>query len=296
MAAGNPHPSNAFFDRTGAQIVRLMAYSLLAIVLMAIDQRGHYGSRVRAAVSMLAVPFYSAIEWPFAVGRSVREQTRNQQQLLTENRTLQEALAKANGQLLSMAGIQSENQRLRELLGSSSNLRVDFRFAELIRVDLDPFSHQVVINKGHLDGVTDGQPVIDGSGVIGQVETVLPGQATIRLISDPDHALPVQVVRSGLRTIAYGTGDTQVLLLPNVSINADINSGDQIVTSGLGDRFPAGYPVAEIMSVQRRPGRTFAMVFARPYGALDRGREVLLLEVTPEQPATEPADAEQVGQ
>jgi len=296
MAAGNRHQPSAFFDRTGGQIVRLMAYSLLAIVLMAIDQKGHYGSRVRAAVSMLAVPFYSAIEWPFAVGRSVREQTRNQQQLLAENRALQEALAKANGQLLSMADIQSENRRLRELLGSSSNLRAEFQFAELIRVDLDPFSHQVVINKGHLDGVTDGQPVIDGSGVIGQVETVLPGQATIRLISDPDHALPVQVVRSGLRTIAYGTGDTQVLLLPNVSINADIKSGDRIITSGLGDRFPAGYPVAEIMSVQRRPGQTFAKVFARPYGALDRGREVLLLDVRSDGEDSGPVSPEQGGQ
>jgi len=134
--------------------------------------------------------------------------------------------------------------------------------------------------------VVIGQAVIDGLGIVGQVEDVHRHFSTVRLISDPDHALPVQINRTGLRTVAYGSGATSHLLMPNVPLQADVSPGDMIVTSGLGDRFPPGFPVGEVISVNRDSGETFATVYLRPYAALDRGREVLLVD--PQQPAEMP--------
>jgi rod shape-determining protein MreC len=148
----------------------------------------------------------------------------------------------------------------------------------MIRVELDPFAHKVWIDRGERDGVVVGQAVIDGLGIVGQVEDVHAHIASVRLISDPDHALPVQINRTGLRTVAYGSGQTSHLLMPNVPLQADVSPGDMVVTSGLGDRFPAGFPVGEVGSVQRDRGSTFATVYLRPFAALDRGREVLLIE------------------
>ena len=152
----------------------------------------------------------------------------------------------------------------------------------MIRVDLDPFSHKVWIDRGSEQGVTEGQAVIDGRGIVGQVENVHRYASTVRLISDPDHALPVQINRTGLRTVAFGTGDTSHLLMPNVPLQADVGEGDMIVTSGLGDRFPPGFPAGEVARVERNSGDTFAIVYVRPYAALDRGREVLLIEAKTE--------------
>jgi len=146
------------------------------------------------------------------------------------------------------------------------------------RVDLDPFSHKVWIDRGTGDGVFVGQAVIDGLGIVGQVEDVHRHFSIVRLISDPDHALPVQINRTGLRTVAYGSGETSYLLMPNVPLQADVSPGDMIVTSGLGDRFPPGFPVGEVEHVDRDSGKTFATVYLRPFAALDRGREVLLIE------------------
>ena len=185
-----------------------------------------------------------------------------------------------------------ENERLRRLLGAASSLQVNYHFAELLRIDLDPFSHRVLINRGRNDGVLSGQAVIDSGGVMGQVESVLPGMAYVILISDPGHALPVQVARTGHRSIIYGSGDTSILRLSELPINIDLQPGDHLLTSGLGERFPAGYPVAEVMSVQREPGQTFAVAYARPLAALDRGREVLLLEPRLQKTATVPAEAD----
>jgi rod shape-determining protein MreC len=177
--------------------------------------------------------------------------------------------------------LSEENRRLRSLIEGAQGQTFEFQYAELVRVDLDPFSHKVVVNRGAVDKVTTGQAVIDGAGVMGQVEDVRPHFSTIRLISDPNHALPVQINRTGLRTVAFGSGETGVLRMPSVPRQADVREGDLIVTSGLGDRFPGGYPVATVTGIYREEGQTFVLVEATPLAALDRGREVLLIS-TPE--------------
>jgi len=161
--------------------------------------------------------------------------------------------------------------------------------AEIIRVDVDPFRHRVRINKGSSDGVFKEQPVLDAFGIIGQVTRVYRSTSEVILISDNEHAVPVQVNRNGIRTIAVGTGDIHRLSLPYLTVESDVKAGDLLVSSGLDGIFPAGYPVATILKVERNPAETFAVVEAKPLAELDRSREVLLL--WSEKPAAESAEA-----
>lgn len=256
---------------------RLMIYMLLAVVLMAMDQSGNFVPRIRAAAAYLVEPVYLVAELPVRALRGLRTYTRSYSTLAEENRAQAEALLLQAAQIQRLAALEQENARLRALLDAIDGRSFDYRFAELIQVSMDPYAHQVVINRGLRDGVVAGQAVIDGLGILGQVETVQRGQARVRLISDPDHAIPVQVVRTGERTLAFGTGDAQRLELPNLPIQSDVRVDDLLVTSGLGDRFPPGFPVALITAVERDTGGAFSRVDARPLALLDRGREVLLV-------------------
>jgi rod shape-determining protein MreC len=272
-----------------------MMYGLLAIVLMAMDHRGQYVPRFRSLAGHLVEPVHYVVEWPVRALRGVFGFLQGTQTLRRENAALQRDLLQQKGSLQRLDAMVEENARLRALLdGASSGHRFEFQFAELIEVDLDPFSHKVIIDRGLDRGIVSGQAVIDGAGIMGQVEDVFQGQSTVRLISDPNHALPVQINRTGLRTVAFGVGDTAHLSMPAVPREADVRVGDLVVTSGLGGRFPSGYPVAIVASVDRREGLTFAQVWATPVAALDRGREVLLLkpaapdQATPDQAAPDP--------
>lgn len=267
-----------------------MMYILLAIVLMMMDQRGHYVPRIRGAMELALEPVFHVVSWPSDALQLLDRRTRARSELIAENQQLQQQLLKMLGSIQTQAALAQENQRLRDLLDATRGRAYDFQFAEMIRVDLDPFSHKIWIDRGGDDSVTVGQAVIDGLGIVGQVEDVHRHFSTVRLISDPDHALPVQINRTGLRTVAFGSGETSHLLMPNVPLQADVSPGDLIVTSGLGDRFPPGFPVGEVERIERDSGETFATVYVRPFAALDRGREVLLIKP---QADTESPPAEQ---
>lgn len=271
-----------------------MLYGLLAAVLMAMDQRGHYVPRMRSAIEYLVEPVYHVVEWPLDATRNLFTQFQSRRSLRHENDRLRMQLLSQEAAIQRLAALAEENKRLRSLFEGARGKEFEYRFAELLQVDLDPFSHQVLIDRGSSDGVVVGQAVIDGAGVMGQVEEVHLHFSTVRLISDPNHALPVQINRTGLRTVAFGTGQTGFLSMPSVPREADVRQGDLIVTSGLGDRFPGGYPVARVSGINREEGLTFAQVQAQPLAALDRGREVLLIS-TPEPepvPAPEPVEDE----
>jgi rod shape-determining protein MreC len=267
-----------------------MLYGLVAVVLMAMDQRGHYVPRIRGAVEYLVEPVYHVIEWPLRATRNLFTQFQSRRSLRHENERLRERLLSQQAALQRLDTLTEENRRLRALLDGAQSQGFAYQFAELVRVELDPFSHKVIIDRGLLDGVQVDQAVIDGSGVMGQVEDTHLHFSDVRLISDPHHALPVQVNRTGLRTVAFGTGETGVLKLSSVPMQADVREGDLIVTSGLGDRFPSGYPVALISRIEREEGQTFAIVEAEPLAALDRGREVLLIGVEEAPPEPSPVD------
>ena len=255
-----------------------MIYMLLAIVLMFMDQQGRYVPRIRSVMELAIEPVFHVVNWPSQALESLQQRSRARSELITENQQLQQQLLETAGSVQTQAALQQENQRLRDLLEATQGRAFSFSFAEMIRVDLDPFSHKIWVDRGVDDGVVVGQAVIDGLGIVGQVEDVHRHFSIVRLISDPDHALPVQINRTGLRTVAYGSGETSHLLMPNVPLQADVSPGDVIVTSGLGDRFPPGFPVGEVERVERDRGETFATVYMRPFAALDRGREVLLIE------------------
>jgi rod shape-determining protein MreC len=260
-----------------------MLYGLLAVVLMAMDHRGQYVPRLRSMAQYAIEPVYHLVEWPVSALRNLYGQFQSRRSLRHDNKRLAQQLLSQRGALLRMQSLEEENQRLRALFEGAESQPHQYHFAELLGVELDPFSHQVMIDRGSGDGVQPGQAVIDGHGVMGQVEDVQLHFSSVRLISDPSHALPVQINRSGLRTVAFGMGEINHLNLPNIPREADVREGDLIVTSGLGLRFPGGYPVAVVTSIDRQEGLTFARVEAAPLAALDRGREVLLISV-PEQP------------
>lgn len=280
MVTGSSGAETKFFG-PAAQTARLMFYGLLAVVLMAMDQRGHYVPQIRSMALYLVEPVYHLVEWPARAARNLFGQFQSRRSLRQDNEALKQQLLSQQGALQRFATLVEENRRLRSLIEGSEGQSFEFQYAELVGVDLDPFSHKVVVNLGALNGVQRGQAVIDGAGVMGQVEDIRPHFSTIRLISDPNHALPVQINRTGLRTVAFGSGETGMLRMSGIPRQADVREGDLVVTSGLGNRFPGGYPVAVISRINRQEGQTFVLVEAMPLAALDRGREVLLIR-TPE--------------
>lgn len=255
-----------------------MMYILLAVVLMSMDQRDQYVPQIRATMERGFEPVFRLAGWPLRAWQSLGQQSTARNELIADNQRLNSELLKTAGSVQTLAALEQENHRLRKLLDATQGRAYNFTFAEMIRVDLDPFSHKVWIDQGEQQGIISGQAVIDGLGIVGQVEEVFRNSSTVRLISDPDHALPVQINRTGLRGVAFGTGATGHLIMSNIPQQADIDVGDVIVTSGLGDRFPPGFPVGVVEKVERDMGESFASAQVRPYAALDRGREVLVVE------------------
>lgn len=250
---------------------------VVSLALMIIDHRQHHLESVRAAVSTLTYPLQYIASLPLSAGDAISETFSSRTQLQDENRNLKKENLLLQVRQQKMNALETENMRLRNLLESSFKIGDRVLIAELMAVDLDPYRQQVLINKGSNSGVFKGQPVLDANGIMGQVVQVNRSTSSVLIITDTSHALPVQVNRNGLRTIAMGTGRINELALPNLPNNADIREDDLLVTSGLGGRFPPGYPVAKVTSVVREPGQPFASVQARPSAHLERTREVLLV-------------------
>lgn len=249
----------------------------LSMVLMTLDHRYTQLESLRAGLSIVVYPLQLAVELPGSIADWFREALATRRRLQEENASLHTQLLMLKAQGQKLQALEVENIRLRELLESSFDIGEKVLVAELMSANLDPYKHQIVINKGELDRVYPGQPLLDAEGVMGQVVHVGPYTSTAVLITDTSHAIPVQVNRNGIRTIALGSGTINKLELPYLPNNADVQAGDLLVTSGLGGRFPAGYPVAVVEAVQHDPGHTFARIVAKPTARLDRSREVLLV-------------------
>lgn len=241
------------------------------------DHRHAHLDTLRQGLSVLAYPLQFAVNLPVEAAEWLSETVISHQSLVEENASLHAQNTLLNLRLQKLSALQTENMRLRELLDSSFKVADRVVVAELLAVDLEPFSRQVVINKGTMNSVYVGQPLLDANGVVGQVAEAGPLNSHVILITDPSHAIPVLVNRNGLRTVAVGTGASNELELQYIPNNADIKVGDLLVTSGLGERFPPGYPVGTVTRVARDPSRPFALVEAKPSAHLDSGREVLLV-------------------
>ncbi len=253
-----------------------MLLAIASVVLMTLDHRQHHLESIRAGISVLLYPLQYAIDLPVSLAHWSRESLATRDALLNENQRLRTEQLLFQARLQKFEALETENERLRELLNSSRKVGERVLIGELVTIDLDPFRHQVVINKGSRHGVYEGQPLLDANGVMGQVIHVTPMTNTAMLITDPSHAIPAQVNRSGLRVIAIGTGESHRLEVPHIPNNADIREGDLLVTSGLDRRFPPGYPVARVVSVRKDPSQPYSLVTAEPTAHLERSREVLL--------------------
>ena len=256
---------------------RLLVFVLASVVLMAVDQRASYLDSLRGHLLTAVYPLQVVVDLPIRAGRWATENLAARQELVVQNTTLKHERLLLNSRLTKFADLEAENKRLRNLLESSAKIADRVLIAEILSVDMDPFRRRIVLNKGFRSGVVIGQSLIDSNGIMGQVVTVGPFSSNALLITDPSHAMPVQVNRNGLRSVALGTGSLNLLELNHIPNNADVRVGDLLVTSGLGGRFPAGYPVGRIVSVERDRGRPFATVRVKPSARLERNREVLLV-------------------
>lgn len=232
---------------------------------------------LREKLVQVVTPFYQITDVPSRVNDWRKDTFVSHADLKIENEALKTELLIHQRKLQQLASLAAENVRLRQLVNASQMLQDTVLIAELIGVSPNPLSHKVIINRGTVDGVFKGQPVLDAFGLMGQVIEVGETASTVLLISDSTHGIPVQVNRNGVRAIAEGTGDLNSLSLRHVSANTDIRAGDLLVSSGLGARFPVGYPVAEVLQVVRDPGKAFLTVIAKPMARLDRSRHLLLV-------------------
>ncbi len=250
---------------------------ILSVVLMTVDHRNSHLESVRSALSVIVFPVQYIVDRPAALSGWVMDTLKTRENLISENEKLRKEQLLLSSKLQKYDVLQSENQRLRLLLESSLKLKDRVVIAELLAVDMEPFRHTVVINKGKRSGAYDGQPIVDANGIMGQIVHVGPFSSTVLLITDPTHALPVQINRNGLRAILLGTGERNNLQLINLPNNADIKKGDLLVSSGLGSRFPAGYPVGVVEDIKLDPAEPFAKVKVVPSARLEQSREVLLV-------------------
>lgn len=244
---------------------------------MAADPHQSHLKFIRTLLTTLVYPIQYVVNIPIEITEWGSNTLVTHSALLKENERLKQERLLLNRKLQRYVVLETENQRLRELLESSFKINDKVLVAELIAVELQTFRKQVVINKGLREGAYEGQPIVGSTGIMGQIIHVGPFSSTVLLITDPDHALPVQINRNGLRAIAIGTGNDNKLLLEHLPNTADILVGDLIVTSGLARRFPSGYPVGKIEKISHVPGEAFAKVMIEPSAQLSQLREVLMV-------------------
>ncbi len=258
-------------------VARFLFLAVLGIGLMVGDHRYHYMERLRTTLAASVYPLQWVVDAPFRLAHWLRDSVADRDRLRTENAKLSTQLRDAQIDLQTLAALREEVTRLRGLNEAADEFTKQRLIAQIMQVDLDPLRHRVLLNKGAKEGVFKGQPILDAHGVFGQITRVSPYTAEAIMISDPEHAIPVRVARSGLRTIAQGTGNLNRLRLPYLTGEADIKVGDTLIASGLGGVFPAGYPVGVVTRVTRDPAQTFADVDAQPAAKLDSDYEVVLL-------------------
>ncbi len=290
MAALTPSKRIQYlFTVNPTAILQLGFWAVLSIAMMTVDHRYHYLNGLRDVLSTAVYPLHYLVRLPTETRGWLNENLAGRGALLEENARLREKQLFLSVQLQKLTVLEAENRRLRSLLESAVNTPERVLIAEMLAVDFDLYRHRILLNRGRQHGVHVGQPVLDPHGVVGQIVQADPFTATAIFITDVSHGLPIEISRTGVRTLALGTGNFQELKLPHIPNNGDVKVGDALVTSGLGGRFPRGYRVGTVTKVEFDPGSPFANITAKPFAQLDRIREVMLLEN--ESPGMEPATA-----
>jgi rod shape-determining protein MreC len=263
--------------RAPSSLARLVVFAAISIGLIIADHRGGYVEQIRSALGVVIYPLQLAAALPVRAGGAIVTFFRGEPGLRERYEKLAAVQPLLEARVQRLDALEAENRHLRDLLGSAALVADRALVAELLEIGQEPFTHRITILRGSRDGVYRGQPVIDAAGVMGQVSEV--GLATSRaiLITDPSHAIPVQVVRNGLRAIVFGTGSPDALSVRYLTGSSDIQTGDVLVSSGIGGGFPGGYPVAQITAIVNNPNESFLDVIARPLARLGHDKEVLLI-------------------
>lgn len=271
------HQPPPFFNRGPAPLVRLIFFVSLATLLMVLDARFRYADNVRQVVALAAYPIQRVAMAPVDLFHGVVDYFSTTTALRAQNAELRMKQLRAAPELLQLEALREENSQLRRVLGARERLPRKSIFAEIVYAARDPFSRKVVIDRGSQSGIQAGEPVIDDVGVIGQVTRVYLLMSEVTLLSDKDQAIPLQVLRTGLRAIAYGGAEGGMLDLRFMPANADIRNGDVLVTSGIDGTYPPGLPVAKVARIERDATYAFARITLQPTAGVDRYRQVLVL-------------------
>ena len=265
------------FSRGPSPAVRLTFFILLSLLLLVSDVHYSYLKTLRAGIATAIYPLQRIAMMPVELLGAIGDYTQAQSSLIKENAILQKQNLEDREDLLRYRALQQENDHLRQLFGAKARVDAPSVMAEILYDERDPFSRKVIVDKGLQAHVIAGSAVIDNAGVIGQVLQVYPFSSEISLITDKDHPTPVQVLRNGLRAIVFGFGSSNLLDLKYMSLNTDIRPGDLLVTSGLDGTFPAGLPVATVLTVDKNPVYAFSRITCKPAAGVNRYRQVLIL-------------------
>lgn len=271
------HVPPPFFKRGPAPLVRLAFFASLSIALLVLDARFRYAEGLRQALVLAAQPLQELAVLPGALAGRIAGYFSSQTQLGDDNAALRRQLLEASQTVQRLEAALAETEQLRRLAGVAERRAVKAMAAEILYNARDPYARKVIIDRGMQQGVQAGAPVVDEIGVIGQVTRVYPSASEVTLLIDKDQAIPIQVVRNGLRAVAFGGGVSGMLELRFMAANAEIEAGDRLVTSGLDGVYPPGLAVATVTRVERDAANSFARILCQPAAGIERGRFVLVL-------------------
>ncbi len=273
------------FNRGPSPVARLVFFSVLSLLLMFVDARYRYLESTRSLISELVYPVQRLATLPGVLWQQTEEFFVGHNRLLEENKALHRQHEVDMTQLVQWQAMLRENRQLRTLLALQQRSQPNVKFAEIVYAERDVFRRKVLIDKGSAANIQESQVVMDDKGIVGQITRVYPWLSEVTLITEKDHAVPVQIQRNGLRSIAFGAGDTSHLTLRYMPVSADIVKGDVLVTSGIDGIYPPGIPVARVDMIERDAAYPFARIVCTPLGGVDEHRYLMVLSPTSSLPA-----------
>jgi len=257
---------------------KLLVSLILSFGLIYLDYKDQYLNKLRSYISATIFPMYVATNAPKNIFLNLKESMGQREKIVLENQRLKTENIVLSSKIQQIYKLQKENRRLHELLDSKPKSEDVFVLAEIIAENPDPFKHRIIINKGSKDNVQINQSVADSKGIIGHIIRDQIFGSEVLLITDPEHAIPIEIARTGLRSIALGTGSYEEIQLSFLAANTDIQKGDILLTSGLGEQYPSGYPVAVIEKIAVLEGEPFLEVLAKPFAKLTNINEVWVIQ------------------
>lgn len=280
-----------FFNRGPSPVARLVFFCALSLLLLFVDARYQYLESTRTVLAVIIYPFQRLTALPGEVVGRISVYFETQTRLQEENTQLRQQHDRDAAQLAQLAAVEAENAQLRTLQEIEQRVDYPMQMAEIVYVERDIFKRKLIINKGSVASVSAGQVVVDDSGVVGQVTRVYPWLSEVTLVTDKDHAVPIQFVRNGLRAVVFGSGDIGEMALRYMPVSSDIVEGDVLVTSGIDGTYPPNLPVAKVVKIERDPAYPFARITCAPLAGVDRNRALMIVSGLPKlQPRPESVD------